>query len=93
MQAKKQAQPAEGFKTQVAVNNEGKTNEATKKVDEPLKKGQTRPTEKQAEKKEQKKEEQRQPSMLPEACCLCKTLPAAERRKSASDLRVFSFRV
>lgn len=58
-QAKKQAQPAEGFKTQVAVNNEGKTNEATKQSTEPLKKGQTQPTEKQAEKKEEKKQEQR----------------------------------
>lgn len=48
-QAKKQAQPAEGFKTQVAVNNEGKTNEATKQSNEPLKKGQMQPTEKQQE--------------------------------------------
>lgn len=58
VQAKKQAQPAEGFKTQVAVNNEGKTNEATKQSNEPLKKGQTQPTEKQLEKKEQKQERQ-----------------------------------
>lgn len=65
MHAKKQAQPAEGFKTQVAVNNEGKTNEATKQSTEPLKKGQTQPTEKQAEKKEQKKEEQRQSPAKP----------------------------
>lgn len=64
-QAKKQAQPAEGFKTQVAVNNEGKTNEATKQSTEPLKKGQTQPTEKQQEKKEQKKEEQRQSPAKP----------------------------
>jgi hypothetical protein len=41
-------------KTQVAVNSEGKTDEATKKVDKPLEKGQTQPTEKQAEKQEQK---------------------------------------
>ena len=41
-------------KTQVAVNSEGKTNEATKKVEEPLKKGQTQPTEKQSEKREKK---------------------------------------
>lgn len=61
VQAKKQAQPAEGFKTQVAVNNEGKNNEATKQSTEPLKKGQTQPTEKQAEKKEQKKEQQQSP--------------------------------
>jgi hypothetical protein len=73
MQAKKQAQPAEGFKTQVAVNNEGKTNEATKQSTEPLKKGQTQPTElqsnrqsqKQAEKKEQKKEDGRQSPAKP----------------------------
>ncbi len=65
-QAKKQAQPAEGFKTQVAVNNEGKTNEATKQSAEPLKKGQTQPTEKQAEKKEQKQQqEQRQSPAKP----------------------------
>lgn len=61
VQAKKQAQPAEGFKTQVAVNNEGKTNEATKQSTEPLKKGQTQPTEKQAEKKEEKKQEVEKP--------------------------------
>jgi hypothetical protein len=65
VQAKKQAQPAEGFKTQVAVNNEGKTNEATKQSTEPLKKGQTQPTEKQAEKKEQKQQEQRQSPAKP----------------------------
>jgi hypothetical protein len=61
-QAKKQAQPAEDFKTQVAVNNEGKTNEATKKAGEPLKKGQTQPTEKQAEKKEQQQEQRQSPA-------------------------------
>ncbi|WP_255417275.1 DUF3945 domain-containing protein [Proteiniphilum sp. X52] len=46
--------PAAESKTQVAVNNEGKTNKATKHSTEPLKKGQSQPTEKQAEKKEQK---------------------------------------
>lgn len=46
---------SEEHKTQVAVNNEGKTNEATKKVQEPLKSKQTQPTEKQTEKVEQKK--------------------------------------
>ena len=51
--------PAAESKTQVAVNNEGKTNEATKHSTEPLKKGQTQPTEKQAEKKEQKQEEKK----------------------------------
>ncbi len=45
--------PAAESQTQVAVNNEGKTNEATKHSTEPLKKGQSQPTEKQAEKKEQ----------------------------------------
>ncbi|MGJ7025669.1 DUF3945 domain-containing protein [Petrimonas sulfuriphila] len=56
--AKKKAKeitPANEHKTQVAVNSEGKTNEATKKVDEPLKKGQTQRTEKQI--KKQKKNE------------------------------------
>jgi hypothetical protein len=46
--------PDDRHKTQVAVNSEGKTNEATKKVDKPLDKGQTQPTEKQAEKQEKK---------------------------------------
>ncbi|HBL74289.1 MAG: hypothetical protein A2W90_18215 [Bacteroidetes bacterium GWF2_42_66] len=53
--AKKQGaevKPAEESKTQVAVNNEGKTNEATKNVREPLKQGQQKPTEDQV--KEQK---------------------------------------
>lgn len=49
---------AEKHKTQTAVNNEGKTNEATKHVKEPLKSGQVRPTEKQ-QKKEKQKEEQK----------------------------------
>lgn len=35
--------PANESKTQMAVNNEGKTNEATKKIKEPLQKGQTEP--------------------------------------------------
>ena len=38
---------AEGNKAQVAVNSEGKTNEATKNVKEPLKQGQQKPTENQ----------------------------------------------
>ena len=54
--------PAAESQTQAAVNNEGKTNEATKHSTEPLKKGQSQPTEKQAEKKEQK---QRQSSAAP----------------------------
>ena len=39
---------AEEHKTQVAVNNHGKTNEATKQVKEPLKKEQTVPTAEQS---------------------------------------------
>lgn len=45
--AKKQGaevKPANESKTQVAVNNDGKTNEATKNVKEPLKQGQQKPT-------------------------------------------------
>ncbi|MDH6313060.1 hypothetical protein M2137_001847 [Parabacteroides sp. PFB2-10] len=39
--------PDSRHKTQVAANSEGKKTEATKKVDEPMKQGQTQPTEKQ----------------------------------------------
>lgn len=55
--------PNNASKTQVAINSEGKTNEATKKVDEPLKKGQTQPTEKQEEKrgKKEAKENKQEP--------------------------------
>ena len=45
---------AEENKTQVAVNNHGKTNEATKDLREPLKSQQTQPTEAQQTKQEQK---------------------------------------
>ena len=45
---------AEGHKTQVAVNNEGKTNEATKHLKEPLKSEQTEPTADQKQKQERK---------------------------------------
>ena len=45
---------AEENKTQVAVNNYGKTNEATKDLKEPLKSQQTQPTESQQAKQEQK---------------------------------------
>lgn len=54
--------PAAESKTQVAVNNEGKTNEATKHSTEPLKKGHSQPTEKQAEKKKQKQEQKQSPT-------------------------------
>ena len=58
--AKKQGaevKPDNTSNTQVAVNSEGKTNEATKNVKEPLKNGQTAPNEKQQEKKEEQKKE------------------------------------
>ena len=50
---------AEEHKTQVAVNNQGKTNEATKNVNEPLKSGQTQPTAVQKQKLEEKKQQRR----------------------------------
>lgn len=43
---------AEEHKTQVAVNNHGKTNEATKHIKEPLKSGQTTPSAEQNQKQE-----------------------------------------
>ena len=46
----------EGHKTQVAVNNHGKTNESTKDVKEPLKTGQTQPTAEQKQKKDENKQ-------------------------------------
>ena len=42
--------PDDRHKTQVAVNSEGKTNEATKDLKEPLKQGQNKPDEKQEDK-------------------------------------------
>lgn len=50
----KEIDPINEHKTQIAVNSEGKTNEATKKVNEPLKKGQTQLTENQVRKQEKK---------------------------------------
>lgn len=46
---------AEEHKTQVAVNNHGKTNEATKSVKEPLKTEQTQPTAAQKQKQDENK--------------------------------------
>ena len=46
----KDVTPAAESRTQVAVNTEGKTNEATKQTQEPLKQGQDKPTAKQKEK-------------------------------------------
>lgn len=51
--------PDNDSKTQVAVNSEGKTNEATKDIKEPLKQGQTQPTEKQQEKQEKEQKEEK----------------------------------
>ena len=48
--------PDNASKTQVAVNSEGKTNEATKNLKEPLKQEQIQPTAQQAQKQEEKKE-------------------------------------
>ena len=63
----KEVTPDNASKTQVDVNSESKTNEATKKLDEPLKKDQTQPTEKQAEKQDKKMtEENKQESEKPE---------------------------
>lgn len=46
--------PDDRHKTQVAKNNDGTTTEATKNIKEPMEKGQTQPTEKQAEKQQKK---------------------------------------
>ena len=50
--AVKEITPASKNRTQVAVNSEGKTNEATKQGKEPLKQGQDKPTAKQKEKQD-----------------------------------------
>ena len=51
---KAQAKPTEAHKTQTAVNSEGKTNEATKNIKEPLKSGQQRPKNKQQQEQQEK---------------------------------------
>lgn len=52
-QYKERVKPTEEHKTQTAVNSEGKTNEATKNLKDPLQKGQQRPkNEKQQEQQE-----------------------------------------
>lgn len=56
---KEQAKPAEGHKTQTAVNSEGKTNEATKNSKEALKSGQTNPDNK---KQQQEQETSQRPA-------------------------------
>ena len=45
--AKEQTKPTEAYKTQTAVNSEGKTNESTKNIKEPLKSGQKNPDSKE----------------------------------------------
>ena len=52
----KEIAPTNEHKAQVAINSEGKTNEATKNLGEPLKIAQNQPTEKQVEKQEKVKE-------------------------------------
>ena len=47
--------PANESRTQVAVNSQGKTNEATKNVNEPLQKGQTAPKDDAQQKQEKRK--------------------------------------
>lgn len=51
---KEQAKPAEAYKTQTAVNSEGKTNEATKHVKEPLKPQQQTPKNKKQQEQQEK---------------------------------------
>ncbi len=53
---KDQIQTAEGNKTQVAVNSEGKTNEATKNIKEPLQTEQKQPESKTQEQQQQNKQ-------------------------------------
>ena len=51
---KEQAKPTEAYKTQTAVNSEGKTNEATKNIKEPLKSGQKNPDSKKQQEEQEK---------------------------------------
>lgn len=53
---KEQAKPTEAYKTQTAVNSEGKTNEATKNIKEPLQKGQQAPKNKKQQEQQEKPE-------------------------------------
>lgn len=52
--------PVAKYETQVDVNSQGKTNEATKSVEEPLKSGQTTPTEGQDKKAQEVKNEKKE---------------------------------
>ncbi|TWI18801.1 DUF3945 domain-containing protein [Sphingobacterium siyangense] len=51
---KEQTKPTEANKTQTAVNSEGKTNEATKNIKEPLKTGQQTPKDKKQQEQQEK---------------------------------------
>ncbi|OYX25364.1 MAG: hypothetical protein B7Z06_07375 [Flavobacteriales bacterium 32-35-8] len=51
---KEQVKPTEAHKTQTAVNSEGKTNEATKNIKEPLKSGQKNPDSKKQQEEQEK---------------------------------------
>ena len=53
-QYKERTQPTEAHKTQTAVNSEGKTNEATKNLKEPLQKGQQAPKDKKQQEQQEK---------------------------------------
>lgn len=53
-QYKERTQPTEAHKTQTAVNSEGKTNEATKNIKEPLQKGQQTPKDKKQQEQQEK---------------------------------------
>ncbi|MFV5687817.1 DUF3945 domain-containing protein [Flavobacterium sp. ZT3R25] len=50
---KEQAKPTEAYKTQTAVNSEGKTNEATKNIKEPLNSGQKNPDSKEQQEQQE----------------------------------------
>jgi len=50
---KEEAKPTEAHKTQTAVNSEGKTNEATKNIKEPLKSGQKNPDSKEQQEQQE----------------------------------------
>ena len=55
-QYNERVKPTEAHKTQTAVNSEGKTNEATKNIKEPLKPGQQGPKDKQQQEQQEKAE-------------------------------------
>jgi hypothetical protein len=50
---KEQAKPTEAHKTQTAVNSDGKTNESTKNIKEPLKSGQKNPDSKEQQEQQE----------------------------------------